>query len=784
MTGAEETRPRPRHLRSLLRPIRPAAMTSEDRFEYAQFLQRVHYYIYIKAAFHLLLGILYLLVLSPDYRMRVVLVNLVDGLLLIPFFFALRRWPALSLHISIALTAIAISAADAISGYQTSTSGILYALLIFAGAVLFISPRETAIVTATVTLVFLLTYILEIVGIVPVEMTIYGRPAQIRVIGFHALSFISIGVLSYTLFRLYRQLLSTRLERQILSTLLEVFQEISGELDMPTLLQRIVERVVSTIPAADRAILVVREDDRLALRAMAGYGDLDLRGLGIAITDLSGDLWTFHPERLLEVFQARYPEQAQALAALPPAPSIASAPLRVKGTLYGLLVVSSLHADRPLDANARRLLSLLAHQAATALENAHLFAQSRARLQEAEALNRIGREVTGRLEMERLVPEIHRHIQRATDAPFFALALVDPLTGEVLPIYPYGEGRLPADLTPLQQILGEVLRSRRPLRRGDIPLPHSPVRPPSPAEPEAVPTGSFLAVPLLVGQEVVGVIAVGSPRHNAYKEQDERFLSSLASYVAVAIQNARLYDEVQQQARELRRQQRELQEVIETVSRRMIGPVELLVGFAYLLQEEARDRLGETERDYLERIGRNSRWLARLTQDMIFLGRIGQAEEETAPIALSSLIRGVGNNLGLDREGLRFSVQEDMPVLYADPVLMWTLFQHLLEGAHQLLREAQDPAIEVGCEPLPTCYNLYIRGNGASLSPEARERIFDLFFPLGEADQAVGIGMTIAQRIAQYYHVPIRVEADDRGTTFSLLFPRGMGEMEDADERQ
>jgi K+-sensing histidine kinase KdpD len=768
-------------LRQILRPVQPETLTSEEHFEYTQFLLRVRFFILIKAGFNILIVILYALVLRPELRTGPILIAVLDGLLILPFSFLVRRWPTLSTYILLSTTALSISAADAASGYQTSTSGILYALLIIGGAVVLIETRGIAILTTLVTSIYLATYALEIFGLIDVEMILSHR-AVIRVISLHTMAFISVGVLSNTLIHLYRQMVQTRIQHRLLTTLIEGFQEISGDLHLHTLLQRIVERAVATVPSADRAILFIQEDNRIAVRGAIGYGELSLLGLALPLEMAAPYLerTTIITENLLHLFNIHFPEKARAYQALPPAQTAAVFPLKVKESSYGVLIVINTHAPDAFDQNTHRMMSLLAHQAAVAVENAQLYSESQSRLQEALALNRIGKEITGRLQMPDLILTIYSHIQDAIQAPSFFLATLDAYGDKIILHSPVDDGQILPDMTIHPRgVLGWVIQNRKPLRWGNV---HEDVKrypeiAPQILGPEEPSTRSLLSVPLIVEEQVIGALSAQSPKLHAYNERDEQFLSSLASYVAVAVQNAYLYDQVQQKAQELEQKQAELQNLVATVSQRMMGPVESLNGFTQLLQDCAKPRLTPEEKDYLERVGRNSRWVSQLIQDMLFLAQIDQIEEEVEPIALTTLVRGVSTNLGLSQQGIDLLAQENMPVIYADPVLIWSLFRNLLQNAKKLLRDTPSPTIEVGCETLTTNYRLYVRGNGETLPEESLERVFELFFPVGKfGAEESGMGLTIAHRILQRYHGHIWAEAQEgEGTTFSMLLPKELG---------
>lgn len=758
----------------LIQPVHPNELNPEERFAYSHFLYRARNLVIIKAVLNALLVVLFLFTVMPDAP-GTVLIALADGLLLIPYYFLARRWPALSTIGLLSLTAVAISAADAASGYQTFTSGVFYAALIVAGAVLLLHPRNVAIVTASVTAIFVATYLLEMTRVVPVEMTLLTPRAILRVMTLHTLSFLGLGALSGVLAQLYRQLLVTRSQRDIQLALQEGFRDITADnVGLPTVLQRIAERAVAVLPTADRALLMVQEGEVLVVRGAAGHPapqpigqtvpvelfERYLHGSPMVASDL--------PERLRTV---PLPETLSWMHATPPSQSTFVYPLKILERRHILLVVSNIHNATAFDEAERGIIDLFAHQAAVAIENAHLLADAQERLQSEIALSRIGQEIASHLRMPELVPAIYRHIAQVMDAPSFLIATKHPQGNDLYLLSSIDFGQVvPAQVIPAQGVLGWVMRNRRTLRLGDAQqeiaaFPEIRIQPLG--EASFVP-GSLLAVPLLVGNQVVGALSVQSPDPHRYNERDENLLANLANYIAVAVQNARLYDEVQ-------RKQDELQGLITAVAQRLQGPVEALIGFGRLLKEDGAPSMVGVQREYLERLERNSYWIAQLAQDMLFLARLGQVQE-IEPIALGTLVRGVVTHLELEQQGIGVTIQPDMLTLYADPVLLWAYFHNVLQNACRLGQDIPSPEIRVGWALVPEGYQLSVQTNGRALTPEQLQHAYELFFAIGEPE-GVSLSLATARRIAEHYGGRVwAAAAVEGGTIFNLILPQALGE--------
>jgi len=752
----------------LIRPVHAEELDPEERFSYNHFLYRVRNLVIIKAMINALMAVLFLFTVMPDSP-GTVLMAIADGLLLIPYYFLARRWPALSTIGMLSLTAVAVSAADALSGYQTFTSGVFYAILIVAGAVLLLHPRNIAIITFLVTLIFVATYLLEMTHVIPVQMTLLTPRAVLRVMALHALSFMGLGAASGVLAQLYRQLLLTRSQRDIQLALQEGFHDITANVDLHTMLQRIAERAVSTLPNVDRAFLVVQEGEKLVVRGAAGSAPLNPIGIKFPM-DLLDYLPADNPTTMttvLENFRKFIPpDLLTEWPTLPLGQAIFFYPLHTQEDRHVLLVVSNTRSDEAFDEKARRILDLFAHQAAIAIDNAQLLATAQESLHSEIALSRIGQEIASHLRMPELIPAIHQHLSQVINTSAFLIA-VKSSPGDALQLLSPIDGEKVQSnrMISTQGILGWVMRNRRTLRFGDM---HREVA--TYPDIQILTRGpihnSLLAVPLLIGDQVIGVLSVQSPQTHIYDQRDEDLLTNLANYIAVAVQNARLYDEVQQN-------QDELQGLIAAVSQQLQGPAEALLGFGHLLRESLTSSLTEEQDEYLERLERNSYWISQLVEDMLFLSRLDQVQEETEPITLGTLVRGVATHLELEEQGIKVTIEPDMPTLYADPVLLWAYFRNVLQNACRLFPGITDPQINIECTLTAEGYQLSVQANSQALTPEQLPQAYELFFPIG-GQENMGIGLAIARRIGEHYGGSVWA-ATDRGTTFNLILPTELG---------
>ncbi len=339
-----------------------------------------------------------------------------------------------------------------------------------------------------------------------------------------------------------------------LTTLNRVGQALTSALDLEETLTLITEQVTNLLGVEATSVILHDEvQDDLCFAAASGSGAdfiLNARfelGQGIAgwvvqhgeaavVPDVSRDVRWFRDFDHKSGLETR---------------SILCVPLRAKGQIIGAIEAVN-KWDGDFDQDDLRLLTSLAAPAATAIENARLFGQSQARAEELAVLNELGQALTAHLDVEGVLDEAYRGVSRLMDTTNFYVALCEP-----------GEEEVTFAIDVLE---GEVRRSRETRRAGRGLTEHViQTREPLLIE-EELPERleelgialigrialSWLGVPLVVGDQVLGVMAVQSyTRPRLYGQRERDLLVSVASQAAIAIENARSYEQEQARAKEL-----------------------------------------------------------------------------------------------------------------------------------------------------------------------------------------------------------------------------------------
>jgi PAS domain S-box-containing protein len=218
-------------------------------------------------------------------------------------------------------------------------------------------------------------------------------------------------------------------------------------------------------------------------------------------------------------------------------------PLVVGGRATGAISLQNVDRTHAFGEDDQRLLTTLAGSLSVALDNARLVHETRQRVAELATVNRVGQALSSQLDLDALIALVGEQVRETFEADIAYVALHDRPSGRIDFPYYYESGvRSEQDqITYGEGLTSRILESRAPLLLNRSPQfeEHQPV---------GTSVRSYLGVPILVGDSAIGVISVQSiEEEGRFGEADSRLLATIAANVGVAIQNARLFSEVQRQ---------------------------------------------------------------------------------------------------------------------------------------------------------------------------------------------------------------------------------------------
>ena len=367
---------------------------------------------------------------------------------------------------------------------------------------------------------------------------------------------------------------------------------------------------------------------------------------------------------------------------------------------------------------------------------------------------------------------------------FHLAAITEPITPETAaylktPIPPGPE-------TPLRRVALEL----RPIQSRDI-INDPQFSPPEVFRIEGIRT--TISVPLLKENELVGVIDIHRREIQPFTEREIELLTTFANEAAIAIENVRLFQEIQEKNRQLEFANERLKELdqlksdfVSNVSHELRTPLTAIKGCIDLLLREVAGTLNEKQTHYLARLRLNTGHLAGLINDLLDISKIeaGKMELKTTRVSLGGLVHEVVETLRpLAAEKsimLETTAQELSVLVWADRGKVTQVLMNLIGNALKFT-----PAN--GRVRVSTMANgkewvqVSIEDTGPGVATAEKEKIFEKFYQVaGDGKQkpkGTGLGLAISKSLVELHGGKIWVESElSRGSTFIFILPAGKSE--------
>jgi signal transduction histidine kinase len=441
------------------------------------------------------------------------------------------------------------------------------------------------------------------------------------------------------------------------------------------------------------------------------------------------------------------------------------------------------------------LLQTFADQAVIAIENVRLFKELEARNHDlTESLDRqtataeILSVISGaQTDAQPVFDTIAQSAARLCDAYDAAIFLVD---GDVLrltahngpiPAHPLGQGPPLVRGTPP----GRSVMDRQAIHVLDMQ-----------AELAEYPEGSAIArrfghrtvliVPLLRADDALGVIALRRSEVRPFSDSQIALMETFADQAVIAIENVRLFKELQARNREIEDKSRQLEvasqhksEFLANMSHELRTPLNAIIGFSEVLSERMFGELNEKQEEYLKDIYASGQHLLSLINDILDLSKIeaGRMELELSdfhlPTALDSALTLVRERAGRRGIALQMNIDSQLGQIQADERKVRQVVLNLLSNAIKFTPEGG--RIEVGAVPTDGFVEVSVADTGVGIAPEDQEAVFEEFRQVGTAAKKVegtGLGLTLCRKFVELHGGKIGVTSQvGVGSTFTFTIP-------------
>ncbi len=330
--------------------------------------------------------------------------------------------------------------------------------------------------------------------------------------------------------------------------LIEVADVLNTTLDFDALLQRVAEVVKRVIDYEIFSILLLNERSQ-ELRFRFQIGHLPDVAERIRVKVGEGVTGRAAKERTA-ILVDDVSKETQYIEALPRVRSELAVPLINKNRVIGVLDLEAREPSYFKEEHAR-VLSLIASRIAVSIENARLYTRIVKQAGTLSLLNDISRDLTSILNLDQLLKRIGDLLSKVIDYQMFSILLLDPSKEKLVHRFSvrFKENiQLKHDIPVGKGLVGAAVQSKKPVLAPDVARDPRYIK----ANPE---TRSELCVPLIYKDEVIGVLDLEHTRRGYFNEDHVRTVSTLAAQVAIAIENAQLYERI---AREEQRMERDL----------------------------------------------------------------------------------------------------------------------------------------------------------------------------------------------------------------------------------
>jgi signal transduction histidine kinase len=531
-----------------------------------------------------------------------------------------------------------------------------------------------------------------------------------------------------------------------------------AHLELDTLLDTLLERTREVLEVDTCAVLLLDEEaNELVARAAVGLEEEVEQGVRIPVgRGFAGRVAAERQPVVLD--DVDHADVLNPILHQKGIKSMLGVPLIAAGDVLGVLHVGSL-THRLFGVGDVELLQLAGDRAAIAIEHARVYEAERRARRRLEQIQAVTDAALAHLELGELLSVLLPRIRDILSADTCAVLLLDDATHELV-------ARAAVGIEEVEQgvripvgggFAGRIAAEKRPVILDDVTRAHV-------LNQILLDKGirSMLGVPLLIGDEALGVLHVGTLTPRRFDASDVELLQLVADRVALAIERARLHEQTvhldQLKAN-----------FVAIASHELRTPATSVYGVLTTLASRGDDLPHELQRELIQVGVEQGERMRRLLEELLDLSRLDAQglEVDPRPLVLAKVLDEIAAAALPGEIALEIDVPQDLAVV-ADRLVLDRVISNLLINA---VRYGAEP-ITLTAEAADTMLRIAVEDSGPGVADELRPRLFERFARTEGVNVGSGLGLAIARAYARAHGGDLVYDPRERGARFELIVPQ------------
>jgi GAF domain-containing protein len=465
-------------------------------------------------------------------------------------------------------------------------------------------------------------------------------------------------------------------------------------------------------------------------------------------------------------------------------------PLLREGTPIGVIVLQR-KAVRPFTDKQSELVTTFADQAVIAIENVRLFDEVQARttelarsVEELRALGEVSQAVNSTLDLETVLNTIVAKAVQLSNTQAGVIYVFDEVDQALRVRATYGlndelVSAIRDQPAGASDALRRAIQDRQPLEIEDIRD-----EPPSPVREIALRAGfrARLVVPLVGADRVVGALVIRRKQPGKFPTSTIELLQTFAAQSVLAIQNARLFQEIEDKSRQLQLASENKSQFVSSMSHELRTPLNAIIGLTEMMVKNAARFGTKKAQEPLQRVNRAGTHLLGLINQVLDLSKIeaGKLELNPQTVQLAPLIKEVIGTAGQlaeqNKNRLVVDVQENLGALTVDAMRLKQILLNLLSNACKFTKAGE---VKLAARKVSNGSNFVqfaVSDTGIGMTAEQQAKLFEEF---SQADATTaqkfggtGLGLAITRKLARMMGGDVTVTSEPgRGSVFTVRLP-------------